>query len=185
MYSEKFEVFSDYKSLKYIFTQHDLNMRQHKWMKYLEDYDFTFHYHMGKANVVANALRRKSRGVLASVASQEWQMVETVGRFSLQYCDKTQGALGHLATMHSLLSRVIESQGPDVEIMFIRDREQASTGAEGWTIHTDGSLRNRGRIVVTQLAKLRKEILWEFHYSSFAVHPSGTKMYHDLRRQYY
>ena len=39
------EVFSDHKSLKYIFTQRDLNMRQHMWMEYLEDYDFTLHYH--------------------------------------------------------------------------------------------------------------------------------------------
>ena len=72
LYGVQFEVFSDYKSLKYIFTQRDLNMRQHKWMEYLEDYDFTLHYHHGKANVVADALSRKSRGVLTSVASWEW-----------------------------------------------------------------------------------------------------------------
>ena len=43
-------------SLKYIFMQWDLNMRQRRWMEFLEDYDFTLHYHPGKANVVANAL---------------------------------------------------------------------------------------------------------------------------------
>ena len=75
LYGEQFEVFSDHKSLEFIFTQQDLNMRQRRWMKYLEDYDFTFHYHSSKANVVANALSRKSWGVLASVASQEWQML--------------------------------------------------------------------------------------------------------------
>ena len=47
-------------------------MRQRRWMKYLEDYDFTLHYHPGKANVVADALTRKSRGVLASIAFCEW-----------------------------------------------------------------------------------------------------------------
>ena len=78
LYGEKFEVFSDHKSLKYIFTQWD-HMRQRRWTEYLEDYDFTLHYHLGKANVVADALNRKSRGVLASVASLEWQMLETVG----------------------------------------------------------------------------------------------------------
>ena len=52
-------------------------------------------------------------------------------------------------------------------------------------IHTDGSLRYRERIVVPQLRKLREEILREFYCSRFAVHPVGTKMYHDLRRQYY
>ena len=79
IYGEKFEVFLDHKSLKYIFTQRDLNMRQCRWIEYLEDYDFTLHYHPGKANVVADALSRMSQGVLASVASREWQMLETVG----------------------------------------------------------------------------------------------------------
>ena len=53
------------------------------WMEYLEDYDFTLHYHPGKANVVVDALSRKSRGVLANVASREWQMLEVVGLFEL------------------------------------------------------------------------------------------------------
>ena len=79
LYGEQFEVFSNHKSLKYIFTQQDLKMRQHRWMEYLEEYYFTLHYHSSKANVVADGLNRKLRGVLASVASREWQMLETVG----------------------------------------------------------------------------------------------------------
>ena len=69
LYGEEFEVFSDHKSLEYIFTQRDLNMRQRMLMEYLEDYDFTLHYHPSKKNVVADALSRKSWGVLASVTS--------------------------------------------------------------------------------------------------------------------
>ena len=72
LYGERFEVHSDNKSLMYIFTQRDLNMRQRRWMVFLDDYDFTLHYHPGKANVVADALNRKSRGALASIASREW-----------------------------------------------------------------------------------------------------------------
>ena len=83
LYGEQFEVFSDHKSLKYIFTQRDLNMRQCRWMEYLEDNNFALHYHLGKANVVADALNWKSWGVLASIASQEWLMIETVGQFGL------------------------------------------------------------------------------------------------------
>ena len=79
LYGEQFEMFSNHKSMKYIFTQRDLNMRQCRWLEYLEDYDFTLHYHLGKANVVVDALSRKSRGVLASMASWEWQMLEAVG----------------------------------------------------------------------------------------------------------
>ena len=111
MYGEQFEVFSYQKSLRYIFTQRDLNMRQRRGMEYLEDYDFTLHYHHSKANVVADALSRKSRGVLANIASREWQMLETMGQFRLQYSDQAQGVLGSLVATPSLLSRVIESQG--------------------------------------------------------------------------
>ena len=85
----------------------------------------------------------------------------------------------------SCLSRVIESHGQDAEIVSIRDWVQSGTGDEGWTVDTDGSLRYRGRVVVPQLTDLREEILREFHYSRFAVHPGGTKMYQDLSRQYY
>ena len=48
----------------------------------------------------------------------------------------------------SLLSRVIESQGQDIEILSIRDWVQTGTGDEGWAIHTNGSLWYRGRVVV-------------------------------------
>ena len=154
-------------------------------MKYLEDYDFTLHYHLGKANVVADALNRKSRGVLASIASWEWQMLETMGQFRLWYSDQAQGVLRILVATPSLLSRVIESQGQDAEISSIRDRVHSGTGDEGLVIHTYGSLRYRGRVLVRQLIDLREEILREFHFSRFVMHPGGRKMYHDLRRRYY
>ena len=131
LYGEEFEVYSDHKSLKYIFTQWDLNMRQCRRMEFLEDYDFTLHYHPGKANVVVDALSRKSRGALASIASREWRMLETVGQFGLQYNEKTQGTLGSLVATPSLLSRVIESQWQDIEIVSIRDRVQSGNGDEG------------------------------------------------------
>ena len=67
-------------------------------MEYLKAYDFTLHYHLGKANVVADTLSRKSRGVLHSVASREWKMLETVGQFRLHYRDHAQGALGEFGS---------------------------------------------------------------------------------------
>ena len=99
-------------------------MRQCRWMEFLEDYDFTLHYHPSKANVVANALGWKSWGALAVIASREWKMLETVGQFELQYREQAQGTLGSLVATPSLLSRVIESQGPDAKIVSIRDRAQ-------------------------------------------------------------
>ena len=77
-------MFLDHKSLKHIFTQRDLNTRQRRWIEFLEDYDFTLHYHPGKENVVADALSLKSQGVLASIASREWWMLEIVGQSRLQ-----------------------------------------------------------------------------------------------------
>ena len=94
LYGEQFKVYSDHKSLKYIFMQHDRNMRQRIWMEFLEECDFTLHYHPGKENVVADALSRKSRGALASIASREWRMLETVGQFGIQYSEQAQGTLG-------------------------------------------------------------------------------------------
>ena len=90
--------------------------------------------------------------------------------------------MGSLLATPSLLSRVIEFQGQDAEIVSIRGRVQSGTCDEGWTVHVDGSLRYRGRVVVPQFTDLREEILREFHCSLFAVHPGGTKMYQDLRR---
>jgi hypothetical protein len=53
-------IFTDHKSLKYFFTQANLNMRQRRWLELIKDYDLEIHYHPGKANVVADALNRKA-----------------------------------------------------------------------------------------------------------------------------
>ena len=56
----KCEIYTDHKSLKYIFTQSDLNLRQRRWLELIKDYDLEIHYHPGKANMVADALSRKA-----------------------------------------------------------------------------------------------------------------------------
>ena len=112
-------------------------------------------------------------------------MLEIVGQFGLQYSEQATGVMGILVATPSLLSKVIESQGQDIEVVSTKDRVRSGMGDEGWAIHTDGSLRYKGRVVVPHLIELREEILREFHCSHFAVHSGGTKMYRDLRRQYY
>jgi len=67
LYGETCEIYTDHKSLKYIFEQKDLNLRQRRWMELLKDYDCTILYHPGKANVVADALSRKLMGSLATL----------------------------------------------------------------------------------------------------------------------
>ena len=53
-------IYIDHKSLKYIFTQPKLNIRQRRWLELIKDYNLEMQYHLGKANVVADALSRKS-----------------------------------------------------------------------------------------------------------------------------
>ena len=65
LYGETFPIFTDHKSLKYLMSQKELNMRQRWWMELLRDYDCTIEYHPGKANVVVDALSRKSGSSLA------------------------------------------------------------------------------------------------------------------------
>ncbi|KAL0537392.1 hypothetical protein IC582_026370 [Cucumis melo] len=60
LYGEKIQIFTDHKSLKYFFTQKELNMRQRRWLELVKDYDCEILYHPGKANVVADALSRKA-----------------------------------------------------------------------------------------------------------------------------
>ena len=73
LYCIRFEVFTDHQNLKYLFTQRDLNLRQRRWAEYMVDYDFTLQYHPGKANVVADALSRKSHGLMACLALDFWK----------------------------------------------------------------------------------------------------------------
>jgi ribonuclease HI len=61
LYGEECEIHTDHKSLKYIFTQRDINMRQRRWLEVLKDYDSKMFYHPAKANIVADALTRKAR----------------------------------------------------------------------------------------------------------------------------
>ena len=83
MYSAQFEIFTDHKSLKYVFTQRDLNLRQHRWVEYMKDYDFELAYHPGKANVVIDALSRKSY-MASLIASREWRLMIDVAKVLYQ-----------------------------------------------------------------------------------------------------
>jgi hypothetical protein len=70
---KSYELYTDHKSLKYIFTQSNLNLRQRRWLELIKDYDIGINYHPGKANVVADALSRRSHAnhlVVKSISSE-------------------------------------------------------------------------------------------------------------------
>ena len=71
LYGATCKTFTDHKSLKYIFTQKDLNMRQRRWLELIKDYDLDIQYHEGKANVVVDALSRKSSHSLSALIVPE------------------------------------------------------------------------------------------------------------------
>jgi hypothetical protein len=64
----KCQVYTDHKSLRYMFTQKDLNLRQRRWLELIKDYDLEIHYHLDKANLVADALSQKEHVHSAIVA---------------------------------------------------------------------------------------------------------------------
>ena len=70
LHGVKCEIFTDHKSLQYILSQQELNLRQRRWVELLSDYDCKIQYHPGKANIVADALSQKSLGSLSHITAE-------------------------------------------------------------------------------------------------------------------
>ncbi|KAL0284338.1 UNVERIFIED_CONTAM: Retrovirus-related Pol polyprotein from transposon [Sesamum radiatum] len=99
LYGEKFQIFTDHKSLKYILTQKELNLRQRRWIELLKDYDCTIDFHPGKANVVADALSRKSSSTLANLGSHnQTLLLEMRSMNTALEVDQVAGLLAALPT---------------------------------------------------------------------------------------
>jgi len=82
LYASQFQVFNDHKSLKYLFDQKELNMRQRKWMEYLKDYNFWLLYHPTKANVVVDAMSRKIVH-MSAMMMKELELIEKLQDMNL------------------------------------------------------------------------------------------------------
>ncbi|GKB72276.1 putative reverse transcriptase domain-containing protein [Tanacetum coccineum] len=91
LYGTKSVIYTDQKSLQYIFSQKELNMRQRRWIELFSDYDCEIRYHLGKANIVADALSRKEREVVdESVGLQKGldEMIKLRNDGALYYVDR-------------------------------------------------------------------------------------------------
>ena len=134
-------------------------------MEYLEDYQFTLFYHLGKANVVAEALSRKNREIVTSLALREWNMVGTLNEFGVQMGVQEEKAyLGAQTATPKILSEILESQKYDQEVAFIKAQMESREAMPGWEIHTDRSLKYQGRMFMPSDDSLREKVLKEFHH---------------------
>ncbi|GJY31308.1 putative reverse transcriptase domain-containing protein [Tanacetum coccineum] len=156
----------DHKSLQHILDQKELNMRQHRWLELLSDYDCEIRYHPGKANVVADALSRKER----IKPLRGWALVMTIG----------------LDLPKQILNAQTEAQKPknlkneDVGGMIRKDIPK-----EKLEPRADGTLCLNGRSWLPCYGDLRTVIMHESHKSKYSIHPGFDKMYQDMKKLYW
>jgi ribonuclease HI len=115
----KCQVYTDHKSLKYIFTQKDLNLRQRHWLELIKDYDLEIHYHPGKANLVADALSRKEHVYSAVVAQLPDEIIEDFKRLNLGIVAHTEGIT--IDVEPTLEQEIRKRQIGDAKIQEIKD----------------------------------------------------------------
>ncbi|GJS71485.1 pol protein [Tanacetum coccineum] len=183
LYGETCNIFTDHKSLKYIFTQKELNMRQRRWLELLKDYDANIQYHLGKANVVADALSRKNSGTMACLKIQpeiiidlELMVVELVVRGS-------EGYIASLKIEPNLILRIKEAQKEDGELWSVVQNMKKGKQEE-FRVDEHGVIWYDNRLCVPDDSSLREVVFTEAHSSPFSIHPSSTKMYRDLKQNF-
>jgi hypothetical protein len=177
-------IFTDHKSLKYIFTQSELNMRQRRCLELIKDYDLEVHYNPGKANVVADALSRKDHCNHLELEPVSEPLCEEMRRLNLEVVP--QGILYALSAESNLYDRIVTAQCDDADIQTIRQKL-----AEGDTKYTCFQKDHQDvvwfgkRLVVPINPEVKKIILDQAHRSKFSIHPGSTKMYQDLKQNFW
>jgi hypothetical protein len=175
-------IYTDHKSLKYIFTQSELNMRQRRWLELIKDYELEIHYHPGKANVVADALSRKASCHCLTMKISDITLCQEMEKLNL---GKIQhGTSNHLKLELVLLQRIIDAQRNGEGMKHIH--EKIKTGKANYFRKDDQSIVwFNNRIVVPKNDEIRQQILDEAHLSRYSIHPGSTKMYYDLKQHYW
>ena len=147
------KIYTDHKSLKYIFTQADLNLRQRRWLELIKDYDMGLHYHPGKANVVADALSRKSQCNCLSVTPFSAGLCAVMQRLHLEIIE--EGSLAALSVNFTLEDQIREAQKTDLEVAQIRE-EMKKGKAKCFKEDSQGTLWFGNRMVVPLDPNLRE-----------------------------
>jgi hypothetical protein len=175
-------VYTYHKSLKYIFTQSELNMRQRRWLELIKDYDLEIHYHLGKANVVANALSHKASCHCLTVRTPDTTLCQEMEKLNLGMIQ--HGTLTQLKLESILLQRIIDSQRTDKCMKHIHEKIEADK-ANCFRKDDQGIIWFNGHIVVPKDVEVHQQILDKAHLSRYSIHPGSTKMYQDLRQHYW
>ena len=185
LYGVKCEIFTDHKSLKYFFTQKELNMRQRRWLELVKDYDCVIDYHPGKANSVADALSRKYVGYSANLITKQSQLVEDLQKLDIEVTvGRHPTNLATLKVQPVIIERIKVAQGQDPNLVEIRNEVIQGRKPE-FNVCGDGTLRFGDRLCVPDHEELKKAIMIEAHCTPYSVHPGSTKMFRDLRDLYW
>ncbi|GAV75262.1 hypothetical protein CFOL_v3_18741, partial [Cephalotus follicularis] len=179
LYGAQFEIFTDHKSLKYLFSQKELNMRQRRWVEFFNDYNCSIQYHPGKANVVADALSRKA--MIAGAMVSQWNLLEEFPKWN-PFMVSRGVIVASMRAQPELLECIMTAQYSDVELWNIRENLDADSE---FSVHSDGILRFRGRICIPDDESIKNELLQQAHKSRYSVHPGSSKMWHDLKKSYW
>ncbi|KAL0453787.1 UNVERIFIED_CONTAM: Retrovirus-related Pol polyprotein from transposon [Sesamum latifolium] len=113
LYGETFHIFTDHKSLKYIPTQKELNLRQRRWIELLKDYDCTIDYHPGKANIVADALSRKTVDQLAGMICYNVEYLTALRAMNVHFSVGGDLLLATMQVKPSLKDKIKDAQDKD------------------------------------------------------------------------
>ncbi|WVZ84402.1 hypothetical protein U9M48_031439, partial [Paspalum notatum var. saurae] len=177
-----YHVYTDHKSLKYIFTQPELNMRQRRWLELIKDYDLEVHYHPGKANVVADALSRKAHCNFIEARPTVRVLCCEIG--DIEMPTALEAELYNLVLEPTIKDQIIAAQKQDNGMAHIRDEIDDKKKA-CFKLDEEGVLWFKNRLVVPKDMELRKKILNEAHTSMFTLHPGSNKMYQDLKQKFW
>jgi hypothetical protein len=176
------ELYMDHKCLKYIFTQANLNLRQRRWLELIKDYDLGINYHHRKANMVADALSRRSHVSQLVVDSMSFELCEEFDKLNLRIIANTEAMQMEVGS--NLLQGIEKGQVEDEKIQEIKHniKEEKSSG---FSKDEECVLWYKGRICVPNIKELKDKILREVHESAYSIHLWGNKMYHDLKATYW